>query len=284
MIKPRHPTVAPLLACAHDLADLAGAAIRPHFRRPLVVEDKGGHGGFDPVTIADKMAERAIARHLRANFPGHGIIGEEYGTSGAASAYSSGVPPRYRWVIDPIDGTRAFICGLPTWGTLIGLLDGNKPLLGLMDQPITGDRFWSGPTTSYMRQAGGKTRRTRTHACPSMGQAIVSSTHPDLFAKGRQQAILEAVKSRTRMIRYGGDCYAYCMLAAGFIDVVIEPGLKIYDIAALIPIIERSGGRITTWDGGSAANGGDVLACGDPALHAALLELISATDKRPIEG
>lgn len=264
--QPQSASFATLLACAHELADASGRAIRPHFRSRLKVEDKGGAAGFDPVTVADKAAERAIAGRLGATFPGHGITGEEFGCANNDS--------RYRWIIDPIDGTRAFICGLPTWGTLIGLMDNGVPHLGLMDQPITGERFWSGPSASYMRDATGKTLRLKTRACSRLDDAVLSSTHPDLFAKGRQQRILEAVKSRVRLTRYGGDCYAYCMLAAGFIDIVLEPDLKVYDIAALIPIIERAGGRVTTWDGGAAAEGGDVLACGDPALHRHLLDLI----------
>ena len=267
MIKLRPETPAALLACAHELADASGAAIRPHFRRRLTIEDKGGSAGFDPVTIADKAAERAIAARLRSIFPDHGITGEEFGSSRSDA--------RYRWVIDPIDGTRAFICGLPTWGTLIGLYEDGVPRLGMMDQPITGERFWSGPSASYMRDAGGKTRRLKTRACDRLDDAVLSSTHPDLFAKGRQQAVLESIKSRVRLTRYGGDCYAYCMLAAGFIDIVLEPDLKVHDIAAIIPIIERAGGRVTAWDGGSPANGGDILACGDPAMHEHVLKLIA---------
>lgn len=256
-----------LLTCAHALADASSSVIRPHFRKSLTVNDKGGKAGFDPVTIADRAAERAIIRHLAAAFPDHGIIGEEYG--------SVGVDAQYRWVIDPIDGTRAFIMGLPTWGTLIGLMDGSDLILGLMDQPFTGERYWSGTKAAHLRTADGKTKRIKTRACPELTSAIFSTTHPDLFETPAEQSVLAALKSRARMTRFGGDCYAYCLLASGFIDVIVEPGLKPYDIAALVPIIERAGGKITTWDGGSPNSGGDIVACGDPTLHGRVLKLIA---------
>lgn len=261
------PSAKALLACAHELADASGATIRPYFRKTIAVHDKGGMAGFDPVTAADRAAEKVIIRHLRAAFPDHGIEGEEFGIANASA--------RYRWVIDPIDGTRAFIAGLPTWGTLIGLLEGGDAVLGLMDQPITQERFWSAPTGAYARTGGGRARRIATRRCADLEQAVLSTTHPDLFACGRPQAVHAAFKARARLTRYGADCYAFCMLAAGFIDVVIESGLKPYDIVALIPIIEKAGGRVTTWDGGPATGGGDVLATGDPRLHAALLKMIA---------
>ncbi len=264
----RQPTPTALLACAHELADASGKAIRPYFRKAMSVDDKGGAAGFDPVTAADRAGERAIIKHLMATFPDHGIVGEEFGTTRPDA--------RYRWVIDPIDGTRAFISGLPTWGTLIGLLDGKEAVLGIMNQPATGERFWGKPSGAYMRAGGGRAQRLATRKCVSLDTAVLSTTHPDLFAKGRPQAIHLTLKSRARLTRYGADCYAFCMLAAGFIDVVIESGLKPYDIVALIPIIEAAGGRVTTWDGEPATGGGDVLATGDPTLHAALLRLFAS--------
>lgn len=261
------PPFSTLLACAHALADASGKAIKPYFRKLISVDDKGGANGFDPVTAADKAAERAITRQLARTFPEHGLIGEEYGT----------VRPdaRYRWVIDPIDGTRSFIMGLPTWGTLIGLMDGPDLVLGVMDQPFTGERFWSTATRAQMRTADGKTRRIKTRLCPSLDQATFSATHPDLFKGARQIQAHARLKAATRMTRYGGDCYAYCLLAAGHIDVIVEPGLNAYDIAALIPIIERAGGIVTTWDGGPATHGGNIAASGNPALHAEVLALIA---------
>ncbi|MEQ1696859.1 MAG: histidinol-phosphatase [Hyphomicrobiaceae bacterium] len=265
------PTQTALLACAHSLADASGQVIRPFFRKAIAVDDKGGKAGFDPVTAADRAAEKAIARHLASAFPDHGIIGEEFGT----------VRPdaRFRWVIDPIDGTRAFIMGLPTWGTLIGLMDGADLVLGVMDQPFTGERFWASATAAHLRTADGKTRKIRTRACADLGKAVFSSTHPDLFASPGERAVHDAVKASARMTRYGGDCYAYCLLAAGHIDVIVEPGLKPYDIAALVPIIQRAGGIVTTWDGGPATHGGDIVACGDPALHAKVLRVIAKSGR-----
>lgn len=261
------PSPTALLACAHSLADASGKVIAPFFRKALAVDDKGGKAGFDPVTAADRAAEKAIVRQLATVFPEHGIIGEEFGIVRPQA--------RFRWVIDPIDGTRAFIMGLPTWGTLIGLMDGDATVLGVMDQPFTGERFWASATAAHLRTADGKTRKIKTRPCADLGQAVFSSTHPDLFAAGTERAVHDAVKASARMTRYGGDCYAYCLLAAGHIDVIVEPGLKPYDIAALVPIIERAGGRVTTWDGGPAAGGGDIVACGDPALHTKLLRLIA---------
>lgn len=260
-------TFAQLLDCAHALADASGAAIRPHFRTRLAVADKGGAAGFDPVTAADQAAERAIIAHLAAHYPDHGIVGEEYGTHQGDA--------RYRWVVDPIDGTRAFITGMPTWGTLIGLMEGSTAVLGLMDQPFTGERYWASSQAAHLRTVDGTVTALATRACPTLATATFCSTHPDLFAPGRQRAIHDQLKAAARLTRYGGDCYGYCQLAAGHIDVIVEPGLQVYDIAALVPIIERAGGRVTTWEGASAVNGGDIVATGDPALHEVVLGLIN---------
>lgn len=252
-----------LLEGAHAFADLSGPAVLKHFRKTIAVENKAGRG-FDPVTAADRGAEKVIAKALKARFPGHAMTGEELGSSQSES--------RYRWVVDPIDGTRAFIMGSPLWGTLIGLLDGDRPLLGLMDQPFTGERFYSTQKASHLRR-NGKTEILKTRPCPSLAGAVLTSTHPGLF-EGAQKDKLARLETSVRMTRFGGDCYAYCLLAAGFIDIIIEPGLKSYDIAALIPIIERAGGVVTTWDGGPAGNGGDIIACGDKRLHDAALKLM----------
>lgn len=260
--------LATFLASAHDMADRTASAILPHFRRPITVDNKAGPKGFDPVTEGDRAAELAISELLAERWPEHGIVGEEFGGRNPEA--------RYRWVIDPIDGTRAFIMGLPVWGTLIGLLDHGAPLLGMMDQPFTGERYWSsGPQASYVRERGGAPRRMRTRSCPDVSQAIFATTHPDLFAEGFEQAAFARLKARARMTRYGGDCYSYCMLAAGFIDIVVEAGLKPHDIVALVPIIEGAGGRITTWDGKPAIQGGRIAAAGDPKLHADLLRLLA---------
>lgn len=261
------PTFKDFLDFAHQLADKSAAKILPHFRRPITVDNKAGEGDFDPVTAADREAERTIASLLKARWPHHGLIGEEFGTAGHGA--------RYQWVVDPIDGTRAFIMGMPLWGTLIGLLDGDEPVLGLMDQPHTRERFWCGARASYMRGPDGRRRRMRTRACAHLSDAILSTTHPDLFARGAETLRFHRLKGAVRMTRYGGDCYAYCLLAAGFIDLVVEAGLKPHDVVALIPIIERAGGRITTWDGAPATSGGRIVAAGDPHLHAQALEVLA---------
>ncbi len=272
------PSVKSLLTFAQDLADQSAKAILPHFRKVITVDNKAGGNPvdgkvaagtltFDPVTAADRAAERVIAKAISRAFPDHGLVGEEYGTRSAAA--------RFRWVVDPIDGTRAFIMGYPLWGTLIGLLDGESPILGLMDQPYTRERLWCGQGASYLRIADGKVRRIKTRACAKLSDATFSTTDPDLFAPGREAAGFQQMKSRARMTRYGGDCYAYAMLAAGFVDVVVEAGLKSHDIVALIPIIEGAGGRITTWDGGPATEGGRIVAAGDPRLHAEALRVLA---------
>lgn len=267
------PSATALVTCLHALADASGKAIRPYFRKVLAIDDKGGAAGFDPVTAADRAAERAILKHLKAVFPDHAVLGEEYGITGPEGA-------RFKWVIDPIDGTRAFITGLPTWGTLIGLMDGERAVAGVMDQPFIGERYWAGASGAHFRMQDGKTRKLKTRACSSLAQAIFSTTHPDLYVSRAERRLLESVKSQTRMTRYGADCYAFCQLAAGFIDVIVEPGLKPYDIAALVPIIEKAGGVVVTWDGGNAANGGDVIACGDPALLGDVLALVAEARRK----
>jgi myo-inositol-1(or 4)-monophosphatase len=261
------PDFKALLSFAHELADTSAAAIRPHFRKSISVTNKASPGDFDPVTAADTAAERAIRKAIDSHWPEHGVIGEEYAHTREGA--------RYRWVIDPIDGTRAFIMGSPLWGTLIGLLDGDEPVLGLMDQPFTGERFWTGPRESYRREADGKARRLKTREGVGLAEAILTTTHPDLLAKGKEQKAFARLKSQARMSRYGGDCYSYCLLAAGFVDLVVETGLKPHDIVALIPIIERAGGRVTTWTGEPATAGGRIIAAGNAELHAEAMAVLA---------
>ena len=263
----RDPSLDTLLAFAHRLADLSAREVLKHFRMPTAVENKGGEAAFDPVTVADRAAERVIRDAVGAAWPGHGVIGEEFADTGADA--------RYRWIIDPIDGTRAYIMGYPLWGTLIGLMDGAQPLLGMMNQPFTGERFWgAGGQARYAGPDGERDLRTRP--CESLGAAILSTTHPDLFAPGFERERFETLAGQVRMSRYGGDCYAYCLLAAGHVDLVVEAGLQPFDIVALIPIIERAGGRITNWQGGPATEGGRIVAAGDARLHEAALAVLGA--------
>jgi myo-inositol-1(or 4)-monophosphatase len=266
--KQTQPNLQALVDFAHSLADASGEVIRPYFRVPIDVSNKEGDRGFDPVTAADQAAERTIASAVAERWPDHGFVGEEYGAR---------LPDaRLRWVVDPIDGTRAFIMGWPMWGTLIGLLDGGKPILGLMDQPFTRERFWSGEDGAYMRTPETPDPvRIKTRECASLADAVLSTTHPDLFGANGETEAFGRLKSKVRMTRYGGDCYGYCLLAAGYGDLIVESGLKTYDIVALIPIIEKAGGRITTWEGKPATEGGRIVAAGDPRLHEEALKVLA---------
>lgn len=258
-------TLVDFSAFTDDLATLAGRAILPFFRTSLSVVDKSAGGVFDPVTEADKAAEAVIRRRIQEIFPQHGIVGEEFG--------SEREDAEFVWVIDPIDGTRAFMAGLPLWGTLIGLLRNGRPAYGLMHQPFIGERFsGDGGLATYHGPRG--ERRLLARRCGALEEAILSTTSPLLFDADQRPAF-ERVEREMRFTRYGCDCYAYCMLAAGHIDVVVEAGLKPYDIVALIPIIEGAGGVVTTWDGGSAAAGGSIVACGDPRLHEQVLRRLA---------
>ena len=249
------------------LADVSAAAIMPFFRAGYTTQNKAGAGAFDPVTEADRAGEAVMRARIAERFPGHGILGEEYG--------GEGLEREHVWVLDPIDGTRAFIAGLPTWGTLIGLNRSGRPQHGLMHQPFTGERFTGDGRAARWRRGAGPAQPLRTRACATLADAILCTTDPRLFADGPERAGYDRVQAAVRMARYGTDCYAYCMLAAGQIDLVVESGLKPYDIVALIPIVEGAGGVVTAWDGGSAAGGGRVIAAGDPRLHEAAMRLLA---------
>jgi myo-inositol-1(or 4)-monophosphatase len=248
----------------NELATVSGQAILPFFRSTIAAEDKSRGGVFDPVTEADRASEASMRQLIKRSFPTHGIVGEEFGPEREDAEYV--------WVLDPIDGTRAFISGMPTWGTLIGLNRNGSPCYGMMHQPFTGERFFGDGGSATYRGPGGE-RKLLTRRCSSLSEATLSTTSPKLFS-GETLRAYDRVESVTKLTRYGYDCYAYCMVAAGQIDLVIETGLKPYDIVALIPIIEGAGGVVTSWDGGSAANGGAVVAAGDRRVHAAALELL----------
>jgi histidinol-phosphatase len=264
-MRPTGPTPS-LIDFAHALADLAGAAILPYFRRRLKVTDKGAGARYDPVTVADRAAERTMRAAIAEQFPDHGIVGEEFAPRAGAGTH--------QWVLDPIDGTRAFIMGNPLWGTLIGLLEDGVPVLGLLDQPYTRERFWAAKGRAHFRGPDGGTRRLKTRDCENLAEAVLTSTHPDLFATRPEAAAFARVRERARMTRYGGDCYSYGLLAAGFVDVVVEAGLKPHDVVALIPIVEGAGGQVTTWDNKPALDGGRILATGDRRVHAEALALL----------
>lgn len=252
--------LAEFMAFAEHLADTSAEVIKPYFRSSLAVSDKG-QGRFDPVSEADQAAERVMREQIQARYPEHGILGEEEDRVEGSSPWT--------WVLDPIDGTRAFITGMPLWGTLIALNNGNRPVLGVMNQPFTGERFVGSASGAW---ADGK--RLTTRACPDLAAAVLMCTTPDMFSTEEQLSAFQGVARQVKLMRFGGDCYAYCMLASGLVDVIIEADLKPYDVQALIPIIEAAGGVITNWQGGDAQHGGAVVACGDPQLHAQLIDIL----------
>jgi myo-inositol-1(or 4)-monophosphatase len=240
---------------AEAAADAAGEIIRPFFRQPLAVEAKGDES---PVTIADRDAEAALRALILSHFPGHGVMGEEHGTVHAEADYL--------WVLDPIDGTRAFVTGRPLFGTLIGLLHRGRPLLGVMDQPVTGER-WIGVAGEPTRFQGPFGGAAGCRPCPRLAEAELSCTSPDMFSPETAPRFAR-LKASAKRVTWGGDCYAYGLLALGHVDVVVDDTMKPWDWAALVPVVEGAGGRVTDWSGRPLALGsaGDVLAVGDPAL------------------
>ena len=247
-----------------QLATASGETILPFFRTALAVENKKP-GGFDPVTDADRAAENTMRSLIRRSFPDHGILGEEYGEEHTDAEYV--------WVLDPIDGTKSFIAGLPAWGTLIGLMRFGEPVFGMMHQPFTRERF-SGDSGAARYRGPVGDRELHVRACGGLSDALISTTSP-LLMNDADRATFTRVEKQAKLSRYGGDCYAYCMLAAGQIDLVIETEIKPYDIVPLIPIIAGAGGIITTWENGPAQSGGRVVAAGDRRVHAAALEILS---------
>ena len=232
-------TAVDFAAFVDRLATVSGETILPFFRTSLGVENKGGPGGFDPVTAADRAAETAMRTLIRRSFPEHGIIGEEFGSERADAEYV--------WVLDPIDGTKSFISGMPAWGTLIALTRCGEPVYGMMHQPFTRERFTGdGGAAHYRGPAGDRALRVRRVRAARRRGAV--HHQPAADERGRPRTPSAGSKQAVRLSRYGGDCYAYCMLAAGHIDLVIETELKPYDILPLIPIIAGAGGIVTTWE------------------------------------
>jgi len=247
------------------LAGVSGETILPFFRTALAIDNKKA-GGFDPVTAADRAAEQAMRTLIRKNFPGHGILGEEYGAERTDAEYV--------WVLDPIDGTKSFITGMVAWGTLIGLMRFGEPVFGMMNQPFTREQFsGDGGAAHYRGPAGNRDLHVR--ACASLDDAILSTTSP-LLMNTSDRAAFGRLENAVKLSRYGGDCYAYCMLAAGLIDLVIETEIKPYDIVAVIPIVTGAGGIVTTWENGPAQDGGRIVVAGDERVHQAALEMLNA--------
>jgi myo-inositol-1(or 4)-monophosphatase len=249
-----------------ELAAISGEAIRPFFRTALCVEDKSHGGDFDPVTAADRAAELAMRTLIREKFPAHGIVGEEFGPERRDAEFV--------WLLDPIDGTKSFISGMPAWGTLIALTRLGHPIFGMVHQPFIAERFsGDGRAARYRGPAGNRALLARP--CAALSEAVLYTTSPRLMNTA-DRAIFAAVEDAVRLSRYGGDCYAYCMLAAGHVDLIIETELKPHDVAALIPIITGAGGIITTWAGEPAEAGGRIVAAGDRRLHAAALAMLGS--------
>lgn len=248
-----------------ELATQSGQAILPFFRAAFATEDKAaGHAAFDPVTEADRAGEAVMRRLIAASFPDHGILGEEFGAERADADYV--------WVLDPIDGTRAFIAGRPIFGTLIALVEDGFPMLGIIDQPILKER-WVG-VMGRDTELNGKPARTRR--CRDLADALLATTSPALFKDDELHAF-EHLDAKVRSTVLGGDCYNYACLASGHLDVVVESGLKLHDFAALVPVVEGAGGVMCDWGGDPlhAGSAGDVIAAGDAARVEDILEAMS---------
>jgi myo-inositol-1(or 4)-monophosphatase len=252
-------------AFVEQLATASGETILPFFRTSLAIDNKK-RDAFDPVTAADRGAENAMRALIRKTFPNHGIVGEEFGDERTDAEYV--------WVLDPIDGTKSFINGMPTWGTLIGLMRFGEPVFGLMHQPFIRERFSGDGAAALYRGPNGK-RDLRVRECAQLSDALLQTTSPRLMNE-KDLAAFQRVEKKAKLSRYGGDCYAYCMLASGHIDLVIETELKPYDIIPLIPIIAGAGGIVTTWDNGPPQAGGRIVAAGDKRIHQAALDILNA--------
>jgi len=247
------------------LAAAAAEQTLPRFRQKGAITNKLS-AGFDPVTEADREAEVAIRALINAEFPGHGILGEEFGAENTDAEHV--------WVIDPIDGTRSFISGVPLWGTLVGLTRNGDAIAGMMSQPFTGELFYANGSGAHY-EGRGSSLRLETRATERVAAATLCTTTPLLF-KDAQRDSFDRLEAACRLSRYGTDCYSYCMLAAGHVDLVVEIGLQTYDIVALIPIIEQAGGTITSWEGGAAEQGGGIVAAANPRLHAEAMDILHA--------
>lgn len=244
-----------LVHAAEAAVDAAGAVIRPFFRAGVAALDKAD---ASPVTIADRTAEQVMRAVLGERFPAHGILGEEFGLHNAQAGL--------RWVLDPIDGTRAFLTGRPTFGTLLALLADGVPVLGIIDQPVTGER-WVGAAGRPTRFAGPFGGTPGTRACPRLAEAELSVTSPEMF-ENQDLVAWRRVQKSVRRTSYGGDCYAYGLVALGQIDAILEGTMKLWDWAALVPVVEGAGGSVTDWHGRRLTpdSDGRVLALGNPAL------------------
>ncbi|MCO4778347.1 MULTISPECIES: inositol monophosphatase family protein [Lentibacter] len=250
---------------AHALAEAARGVVLPYFRSAGLSAENKLSEGFDPVTAADKAAEQVMRSVLAEQRPDDAIIGEEFGVRAGRSGLT--------WVLDPIDGTRGFLAGTPTWGILISVCDAGGPIFGMIDQPYVGERFWGGFGEAEMTGPMGESS-LRVRGSRALSEAILFTTFPEVGSTA-ERAGFEAVAQHVKLTRFGMDCYAYALLAAGQIDLVIEAGLSNYDICAPIALIEAAGGIVTDWKGGKAHDGGRVLAAAGPEQHRAALNILS---------
>ena len=251
----------------HDLADCSAEVILPYFRSKMDVQEKFDKGIYDPVTQADRGAEEVMRALVSKRYPDHGIIGEEFPDKDPDAELC--------WVFDPIDGTRAFIIGAPTWGTLIGLSKGGEPKIGMMNQPFSKERFWGGGDKAFFRHGSEEIQKMTTSSVSDLSNAVLSTTAPEHFAEQNDWQKFQSLSHKTRMTRYGFDCYAYCLLAMGLVDVIAEAGLAAYDIAPLVPIVRAAGGIVTTWENGDPAQGGAILASANQQLHDKALAILA---------
>lgn len=261
-------TATQLMQVAERLADAARIETLRHFRRPDLQADSKETARFDPVTVADRAAEQAMRAILAELRPQDAILGEEYGTQSGTSGLT--------WVLDPIDGTRGYMSGTPTWGVLIGLVDQDGPVLGIIDQPYIGERLCGAAGIARLTGPQGESA-LQTRAPRDLSQAVIFSTFPEVGTQAEAEAFHTLAKS-CRLTRYGMDCYAYALVAAGQIDLVVEAGLQTYDVVAPIAVIQAAGGIVTDWKGGPAHNGGRILAAANAEIHAQALAILSQAE------
>lgn len=244
----------------------SGEIALKYFRSDLNIENKSQGNRFDPVTAADTEVEEYLCREISQQYPDHSVIGEESGASGG-----NGI---YKWLIDPIDGTRGFVAGSPMWGTLLGLTENGKALAGFMHQPFVGETFIGSSSGAFILDEKGS-KQIYTSRKENLSDAVLSCTHLSMFPSGKALDSFIGIAETCRFSRFGTDCYGYALLAHGFVDVVVEAGLKPYDIMPLIPIVEAAGGIVTNWQGESVEQGGDVIAAANTELHEQALKILS---------
>lgn len=247
------------------LARASATEILPYFRRNTEINVKAGPV-WDPVTEGDRAGERVIRKMIEERYPDHGIHGEEYGIKDGSSGFT--------WILDPVDGTRSFVCGMPTWATLIGLNFEGRPVVGLMNQPFVGDMFYGSPEGAWLDHRG-ENHPIRTRTGIGLSSAAIGSTAPELYRSERDRLAFERLRRKAQLVRYGGDAYFFAVMAAGHIDIAMDANLQAYDIAPLLPIVTGAGGVYAEWTGGDAAKGGNVITAGSQALLDEALAVMS---------